>query len=120
MGAAGGWASSRAGVRNKKQFNRMMCPYLHELHRTNRVTLRQELVELTVPGMRNHVRRVHGEDAYRRMKWPPIYRGARWKVKPGTIPAMNLNELRQEAVRLGVNHHRMGKEQLRRMLIWAE
>jgi hypothetical protein len=99
----------------------MTCPYLHELSWRNRVTMRQELVELTVPGMKLHIRRVHGEAAYRRIKWPPLHAGpVRRQPTRDSIATMTLNELRREAKRLGIDSQGMSKYELGRAIIRHE
>jgi hypothetical protein len=83
--------------------------------------MRQELVELTVPGMKMHMRRDHGEAAYLRVKWPSLHRGALYqpRAKPGSLAAMKINELRQEAARLGVSSYRLSKKELARAILRA-
>jgi hypothetical protein len=97
----------------------MTCPFLHEVYRTNRVTMRQQLVELTVPGMKKHVRRVHGESAYRQVKWPDPHEHpeVRRRATPGTLAAMTLNELRSEAKRLRFDPRGLSRKELARALL---
>ena len=116
MGAEGGRASSRLGVPSRRRFAVMYCPYLHEVHRTTR--RRQQEVRLSVPGMKQHVRRVHGEEAYQRMKWPDLYPNMPVRFRPkGGLAAMSLNELRQEASRLGFDPRGLSKVSLAREIL---
>lgn len=121
MGAAGGHASSRAGVRNKRRFAFMDCPFLHAYDRTKNRNQRGEIVDLTVPGMKKHVKQVHGEDAYMLVKWPPIHQGSPVfrKAPAGTIAAMSINELRQEAARVGIDPRGLSRKELGREIIRA-
>ena len=65
----------------------------------------------SVPGMKRHVKLVHGMDAYRRIEWPDIYGrvpvgdlfGERFQAQEGSLALKSLNELRQEAKRRGVS-----------------
>ena len=65
----------------------------------------------TIPGIKRHVARVHGQALYSQVQWPDIYRrvrvgdvfGERFQAREGSLALKSLNELRQEAKRRGVS-----------------
>ena len=61
----------------------------------------------SVPGIKRHVKAVHGQAEYERTEWPDIYGDVYFKGllaphRPGSFTAMSLNKLRREAKRRGV------------------
>ena len=87
-------------------FKRMVCPEQWCDSETDGYRL-----TASVPGMKRHVKAVHGMDAYRRIEWPDIYGrvrvgdlfGERFQAREGSLALKSLNELRQEAKRRGVS-----------------
>ena len=59
----------------------------------------------SVPGMKRHVKAVHGMDAYRRIDWPDIYGRVSFDfpVAKDSLTRKSINDLRKEAKRRGVS-----------------
>ena len=97
---------TRRGCPNKKPFATMECPAPSCDSETDGYRMRG-----SVPGMKRHVKAVHGMDAYRRIEWPDVYGrvhvgdlfGERFQAREGSLALKSLNELRQEAKRRGVS-----------------
>ena len=75
----------------------------------------------SVPGMKRHAMAVHGAASFEAASWPGVHGQVRWKgkePKPGSIAAMSLNQMRQEAKCRGISSLGKSKQELFSQLLF--
>ena len=103
--------------RNKRAFAQMTCPIKGCTHWLSETPG-------TVPGVKRHVRAIHGYEAFDRVKWPPTYAESSGKAialalrkstssKPKSkLDSLTIVELRSRAKKKGIKITGLKKDEL--------